>query len=51
MTPPTLRRRRLLLALPTAALAAKFSLPTLPAQAAKALKKKPECVADLIRPS
>ncbi|WP_157979860.1 hypothetical protein [Kribbella monticola] len=49
MTPPRkLSRRRVLLGIPAVAVAARFAAPAAPAQA---LKKKPECVADLIRPS
>ncbi|WP_405063951.1 hypothetical protein OG474_20520 [Kribbella sp. NBC_01505] len=45
MTPPRLSRRRVLLSIPAVAVAARFALQAAPAQA---LKKKPECVADLI---
>jgi hypothetical protein len=49
MTPPRkLSRRRVLLGIPAVAVAARLPAPTAPAQA---LKKKPECVADLLRPS
>jgi hypothetical protein len=48
MTPPRLSRRKILLSIPAVAVAARFALPAAPAAA---LKKKPECVADLIRPS
>ncbi|TDU89108.1 hypothetical protein EV138_2663 [Kribbella voronezhensis] len=49
MTPPRkLSRRRVLLGIPAVAVAARFAAPAVPAEA---LKKKPECVADLIRPS
>lgn len=46
--PARVSRRRVLLGIPAAAVAAKL---VAPAPAAEALKKKPECVADLIRPS
>ncbi|MFF1817220.1 hypothetical protein ACI2LF_08455 [Kribbella sp. NPDC020789] len=45
MTPPRLSRRRILLSIPAVALAAQVGLSAAPAQA---LKKKPECLADLI---
>jgi len=49
MTPPRkLSRRRVLLSIPAVALATRFAALAVPAQA---LKQKPECVADLIRPS
>lgn len=41
-------RRRVLLGIPAVAVAAKLATPD---PTAAALKKKPECVADLIRPS
>ena len=46
--PRKLSRRRVLLGIPAVAVAARFAAPAAPAQA---LKQKPECVADLIRPS
>ncbi|MFB6720147.1 hypothetical protein ACFCV3_08315 [Kribbella sp. NPDC056345] len=45
MTPPRLSRRKILLSIPAVALAAQVGLPAAPA---RALKKKPECLADLI---
>jgi hypothetical protein len=49
MTPPRkLSRRRVLLGVPAVAVAARVASPLTPASASK---KKPECVADLIRPS
>jgi hypothetical protein len=49
MTPPRkLSRRRVLLSIPAVAVAARFAVPAAPAQA---LKKKPECVADLLGPA
>ncbi|GAA0612266.1 hypothetical protein HPO96_22635 [Kribbella sandramycini] len=45
MTLPRLSRRRVLLSIPAVALAAQIGLPAAPAEA---LKKAPDCLADLI---